>query len=60
MEVVWWIAYQAAKLLEAHGDTGRGSLWRIRRRAHGGLSCSTRQYIGLSLRLYIVSAPEPP
>jgi hypothetical protein len=35
-------------------DTGRRSLWRIRRQAHGGLRCSTR--IGLSLGLHIVSA----
>jgi hypothetical protein len=38
-------------------DTGRRSLWRIRRQAHGGLPCSTR--IGLSLGLHIVSAPVP-
>jgi hypothetical protein len=60
MEVVWRIAYQAAKLLEAYGGTGRRSLWRIHRQAHGGLPCSTRQCIGLSLGLHIVSALEPP
>jgi hypothetical protein len=38
-------------------DTGRRSLWRIRRQAHGGFPCSTR--IGLSLGLHIVSAPVP-
>jgi hypothetical protein len=43
--IPWWI-------------TGRRSLWRIRRQAHGRLPCSTR--IGLSLGLHIVSAPEPP
>jgi hypothetical protein len=30
MEVVWRIVYWAAQLLEAHGGTGRMSLWRIR------------------------------
>jgi hypothetical protein len=49
MQVVWRIDYQAAQLLE--------SPWRIHRQAHGGLPCSTR--IGLSLGLYIVSAPVP-
>jgi hypothetical protein len=43
--IPWWI-------------TGRRSLWRIRRQAHGRVPCSTR--IGLSLGLHIVSAPEPP
>jgi hypothetical protein len=38
-------------------DTGRMSLWRIRRHAHGGLPCSTRA--GLSLGLHIVSALVP-
>jgi hypothetical protein len=40
--------------------TGRRSLWRIRRHAHGGLPCSTRHCIGLSLGLHIVYAPVPP
>jgi hypothetical protein len=38
-------------------DTGRRSLWRIQRQAHGGLPCSTR--IGLSLGLHIVSTSVP-
>jgi hypothetical protein len=58
MEVVWRIAYQVAQLLEAHGGTGRRSLWRICRQAHGRLPCSIRQCIGLSLGLHIVSAPD--
>jgi hypothetical protein len=44
---------------KAHGGTGRRSLWRIRRQAYGGLPCSTRHCIGLSLGLHIVSALVP-
>jgi hypothetical protein len=39
--------------------TGGRSLWQIRRQDHGGLPCSTRHFIGLSLGLHIVSAPVP-